>query len=130
MNIIQAGVLVFGLLAIWLVYSKNTKVSRWAPVFGLVSQPFFIFAAWKAEQYGMLVLSGFYTVSWCRGIYRCWIQKYQDKYVLPQDFTVGNMTFKKGESVHRAQAAVQDLYSRTVGFQRSVQKLVKEQGGF
>jgi len=129
MNIIQVGVLVFGLLAIWLVYSQNTLIARWAPVFGLLSQPFFVFAAWQAEQYGMLVLSVFYTVSWCRGIYRCWFQKYQDKYVLPVALTVGSQTFRKGESIYRVQQAVTDLHSRLVGYKRSVSQLVKEHGG-
>lgn len=130
MNIIQISVLIFGSLAIWLVYSQNTLIARWAPVFGLVSQPFFLIATYQAQQWGMFILAVFFTVSWIRGIYRCWFQKYQDKYVLPQAFTVGSQTFRAGESMYRVQAAVHDLHSRFVGYRRSVEKLVKEQGGF
>lgn len=36
--------------------SKPVGQPRWAPVIGLVAQPFWLYAAWKAEQCGIAAL--------------------------------------------------------------------------
>lgn len=39
-----------------------------------MSQPFWLYATWKAEQSGMFVLSGIYAVAWMRGAWVSWIK--------------------------------------------------------
>ncbi len=41
---------------------------RWAPVVGILSQPFWMVATWRANQWGMLLLAFFYCVPWTVGI--------------------------------------------------------------
>lgn len=40
----------------------------------LWSQPFWFYATWKAEQWGIFALCFFYTYSWARGL-RQWLPK-------------------------------------------------------
>lgn len=69
----QIGIAIFGVLAIWLAQEEDLLRRRWAPVFGLMGQPFWFWAAWSAEQWGILALCVLYTVSWARGL-RMWKQ--------------------------------------------------------
>lgn len=45
---------------------------RWAPVFGLLSAPFWIYAGWSAEQYGTLATSLVTALLWLRGLHLQW----------------------------------------------------------
>lgn len=64
----QFAILILGGLAIWLVSSKK-DYSKWGFVIGLISQPFWIYTTFSNKQYGMFVLSLWYTFGWTRGIY-------------------------------------------------------------
>lgn len=70
---LQAGIAVFGLAAILLVYASNPRWARWAPIFGLLSQPFWIASAWHAEQWAIIGLAVFYVYGWCKGIKKHWL---------------------------------------------------------
>jgi len=75
MNIIsQIAVMIFGAGAIWLVGRKE-HWRRWGYIFGLIGQPFWVYSFVSNEQYGMLVMTAFYTYSWAMGIYNYWIKK-------------------------------------------------------
>lgn len=69
--IAQIGIAIFGVLAVWLSQESRIERRRWAPVFGLIGQPFWVWSAWSAEQYGILALCVLYTASWARGL-RMW----------------------------------------------------------
>jgi hypothetical protein len=69
--IAQIGIAVFGVLAVWLSQDEHTARRRWAPVFGLLGQPFWVWMAWSGQQWGVLILCALYTVSWARGL-RMW----------------------------------------------------------
>lgn len=69
--IAQIGIAIFGVLAVWLAQDDNIRRRRWAPVFGLAGQPFWFWAAWESQQFGILALCGLYTISWARGL-RLW----------------------------------------------------------
>lgn len=71
----QLGIAVFSLIAVSCTISRSGAVRRWGPIFGLVSQPFWLYATWSAGQWGMLAVSAVYTVVWCRGIYNGWFWK-------------------------------------------------------
>ena len=50
-----------------------TRIARrkWAPVFGLIGQPFWFYAAWTSQQWGIFALCFLYSLSWARGL-RLW----------------------------------------------------------
>lgn len=66
--IAQIGIATFGVLAVWLAQEPRIERRRWAPVFGLLGQPFWIWMAVSAQQWGVLLLCALYTVSWARGL--------------------------------------------------------------
>ena len=67
----QLGIAIFGVLAVWLAQDEHIARRRWAPVFGLVGQPFWIWAALESQQWGVMALCAIYTVAWARGL-RMW----------------------------------------------------------
>lgn len=69
----QIGIAMFGMTAVFLVCSKEQRVRRWGPVCGLIGQPFWIWSSIAAEQWGILVLTAFYTYSWWRGFRNNWM---------------------------------------------------------
>ena len=54
--------------------SANAAVARqrWACVFGLAAQPFWFYATWQAEQWGIFALAFIYTAGWLRGVWTYW----------------------------------------------------------
>src|SRR4051794_33783084 len=56
-----------------LAQHKRESWRRWACIFGLLAQPFWFYAAWKAEQWGILAISTLYTYAWARGIRTHWL---------------------------------------------------------
>jgi nicotinamide riboside transporter PnuC len=70
----QIGIIIFGCSAIWLV-SRKEEWKRWGYILGLLGQPFWFYSAWENKQYGIMILTAFYTYSWSQGIYNYWIKK-------------------------------------------------------
>lgn len=70
----QIGITIFGCSAIWLVGRKE-HWKRWGYILGMCSQPFWLWAAVKAEQWGIVLLTFWYTYSWGQGIWNYWIKK-------------------------------------------------------
>ena len=54
--------------------TDDRKITRWAPVFGLASQPFWLHAGITAQQYGNLTVTFVVTLVWLIGIYRAWFR--------------------------------------------------------
>jgi hypothetical protein len=71
--IAQFGIAVFGLVAIALTQSSCSRRRRWAPLFGLAGQPFWIYATATSGQLGMLIVSCAYTAIWIVGAWRQWV---------------------------------------------------------
>ena len=69
----QLGILATGVIAVWLTQHKRESWRRWACIFGQLGQPFWFYAAWKAEQWGILAISMLYTYAWARGIWTYWL---------------------------------------------------------
>ncbi len=71
----QIFIAVFGVPAIWLSQSADPARQRWAPVFGLLGQPFWLWSAVAAQQWGILFLCALYTLAWWRGFHRHWVRR-------------------------------------------------------
>ena len=68
---IQLALAFFGLTAMWLATGRHESGRRWAPVVGLMGQPFWLWFAYGAQAWGLLVLSLAYTAVYVRG---AWVQ--------------------------------------------------------
>lgn len=73
MDIAQVGIMIFGASAIWFVGRKESW-KRWGYILGLLGQPFWIYSSVVNEQWGILIMTLFYTYSWSQGIYNYWIK--------------------------------------------------------
>lgn len=73
----QIAIAVLGTASVWMVNSPNGSARQWAPVLGLASQPFWVHAAWTAQQWGILLLTVVYTLAWLRGLRTHWRAKRQ-----------------------------------------------------
>lgn len=70
----QIMIFIFGASGIWFV-SRKEEWKKWGYIFGLCGQPFWFYSAWTNEQWGIILLTLFYTYSWTQGIYNYWIKK-------------------------------------------------------
>lgn len=68
-------IFVCGPTAIFLANDPRSWVKRWAPVVGLISQPFWFYATYHSRQWGVFAVSFLYTAAWLRGFYYAWIAK-------------------------------------------------------
>jgi hypothetical protein len=66
--ITQVGILVLGCPAIWLV-GRRESWGRWGYLLGLLSQVFWVWTAIINQQWGVLMLSAWYTYAWGQGVY-------------------------------------------------------------
>jgi len=73
--IAQLGIALFGVIGIWLSQDASAARRKWACIFGIVGQPFWFYATWTAEQYGMFGLCFLYSYAWGKGVYVNWIKK-------------------------------------------------------
>lgn len=68
----QIFILITGPFAAYLSQT-NGKYARCACLFGMAGQPFWFYATYKAEQWGMFVLCFFYAFAWAQGIKNYWL---------------------------------------------------------
>lgn len=74
----QIMIAALGVIAIWLSQSKRQVVRRYACLFGMAGQPFWFWSSISAEQWGIVLLSFFYTIAWAKGIKTNWIDQRSD----------------------------------------------------
>lgn len=65
--LLQVAIGVLTIVSLWLITSDG-PYARWGHVLGLVSQPFWIAATWRARQWGMLFVALMLVGLWLRGI--------------------------------------------------------------
>jgi hypothetical protein len=70
----QTWIFLFGGAAIWLV-GRLENWKKWGYVVGLMGQPAWYYASLQSQQWGIMLLSIWYTYSWCQGIYNYWLKK-------------------------------------------------------
>lgn len=71
----QIGIALFGVTACLLSQDHRPNLRQWACVLGLIGQPFWFYATWKASQWGMFALCFVYTYAWALGFYNNWVRK-------------------------------------------------------
>lgn len=71
----QIGILGFGLGALFLTNVRDTLWRRWAPVCGLLAEPFWFYTGIVNHQWGIIALSFVYMGGWGMGFYNAWIRK-------------------------------------------------------
>ncbi len=71
--IAQLALGLLGVIAIWLSQDARPDRRRFACLFGLAAQPFWFYAMWHAEQWGVFGLCFLYTWSWLKGVRTHWL---------------------------------------------------------
>lgn len=71
----QAFIAIFGLTAIYMSQARDPRLKKAACLFGMASQPFWIYSTVSAQMWGMLALTVCYTFVWGVGIYNNWLRK-------------------------------------------------------
>jgi hypothetical protein len=66
----QIGIACTGVTAIFLTQSKQEKLRRFACLFGLAGQPFWMYSTYKTAQWGILALTALYTIAWAKGVWQ------------------------------------------------------------
>ncbi|MFA9285738.1 hypothetical protein ACCQ08_13200 [Comamonas sp. SY3] len=74
MQIDQVAIAVLGAAAAWLSQARSESFRRWACIFGMLGQPFWFYASWKAEQWGIFAVSVLYALAWMKGLWVHWLQ--------------------------------------------------------
>ena len=78
MQIDQIAIAVLGAAAAWLSQARSEAFRRWACIFGMLGQPFWFYASWKAEQWGIFAVSVLYALAWLKGLWVHWLQPGRD----------------------------------------------------
>lgn len=74
--LIQTIIAVTGLIAIYLTQQERKQAwKKYACIFGLISQPFFIYTTYVNNQMGMFILAIGYTYIWYIGFKNNWLSK-------------------------------------------------------
>lgn len=63
-----------GMVAIYLTQQGNLSLKKYAPILGLIGQPFWYYTTLMNEQYGIFVLTLGYTYLWGLGLYNSWFK--------------------------------------------------------
>jgi hypothetical protein len=75
----QFAISLCGALAVFLSQDRRAHWRRWACIFGLAGQPFWLDMAWRAHQYGVLALCFVYAASWASGFTAHWLVRTEDR---------------------------------------------------
>lgn len=70
----QIAIAMLGVTAVFLSQDHRADWRKYASILGLLGQPFWFYATWKAGQYGIFALCFLYTFSWARGFYNNWLK--------------------------------------------------------
>lgn len=69
----QIAIALLGVLAVWLSQARSTGVRRWACILGLLGQPLWLYASWKAGQWALFAVAVLLSLAWIRGLWVHWI---------------------------------------------------------
>jgi len=83
---VQLFIAVTELIAIWLLQDKRENHRKFAPIFGLLGQPFWFYASYTADQWGAFILCFFFTAAWIKGLKDYWFTKREQALTSEQYF--------------------------------------------
>lgn len=72
-QITQPAIALLSSVAVWLTQMHSRKAQRIAPILGMLSQPFWFYAAWSSEQWGVFVACVVCALAWAKGLWVHWI---------------------------------------------------------
>lgn len=70
----QAAIAVLGAATVWCSQDSRSERRKLACLFGLAAQPLWFYASITAEQWGIVALTGLYSLGWARGFWTFWIR--------------------------------------------------------
>lgn len=70
----QLTILLTGAVAIVLVQFDSVAIRQWACIVGMIGQPFWFLATYRAKQWGMFAVTVIYTAAWMGGLWKFWIK--------------------------------------------------------
>ena len=79
MYIDQIAIALLGASAAWLSQARTESFRRWACIFGMLGQPFWFYASWQADQWGIFAVSVMYALAWMKGLWAYWIRPIRQK---------------------------------------------------
>jgi len=68
----QVAIFGFGVAAVILTNLRADKWRRWAPICGLIAEPFWFYTGYVHEQWGIIGLAFVYGAAWANGIKNHW----------------------------------------------------------
>ena len=71
----QIAIAITGIMAVWLSQDSRLDRRKHACWFGLAGQPFWFYVSFIEQQWGIFLLSFFYTFAWFRGLKMYWLDK-------------------------------------------------------
>lgn len=74
----QLAIAICGVTAVLLSQTGSQSTRRWACIFGLAAQPFWFYATWKAQQWGIFSLCFLYSYAWALGLWNNWLKPLRD----------------------------------------------------
>lgn len=74
MLIDQLVIVACGVASVYLSQDTRPALRRWACIAGMLAQPFWLFATWQAQQWGIFALAFVYTWGWGRGVWNFWFR--------------------------------------------------------
>lgn len=76
--IVQTMIAALTIPALYLV-GRQDHWRRWGFVIGLASQPFWLWATWSDQAWGMLIVAVFCTGTWALGVWNHWVVPVRQK---------------------------------------------------
>jgi hypothetical protein len=70
----QAAILVLGVTGIAL--SQHARTAKYGCLVSLLAQPFWLYAGYVSEQWGIVAATFAYAAAWCVGVYEHWIRSH------------------------------------------------------
>jgi len=69
---VQAAIVILGGAAVVLLANKSGEVRRWGYLSGLLSEPFWVYSAVVADQWGVVILALWWGWWYWRGLVNNW----------------------------------------------------------
>lgn len=69
----QIAVALLAVLAVWLSQARSRGWRRWACIVGLLGQPLWLYAGWKAGQWEFFAFAVLLSLAWLKGLWVHWL---------------------------------------------------------